>query len=489
MPKTSILIPVFNVDKYLSTCLDSVVNQTEKDIEIVCIDDASEDTSKDILTSYAKRDSRIQLYYHEDNKGLCQTRKEGVEKATGEYILFLDGDDFLALDACEKLYDEIKNKEVDFIQFGTNVLPEAPGSDTLKDWAENFMCPNVERLYRDNLLSAFLIERKFNCNLVNKIWKTEICKRAYEEILDGYFVSAEDRYATFILSYYAKSCDGMMDKLYNYRLGVGVTGGEKLDIDRFKKRCQASLIVDNVKSFLQKENKLVYYKAEYETFRDDILGDCIDCWYTKLEKDNWGRGYEILAESWGAGILIGAIAKAHFEAEDDVLKRARKAEMIKKNNVGIYYRYLGYVPMQLYIEAQVKMLQQSGYEVILFTDDDAPIKQMEKNPYDDQIVFLPPSIDANWDEYNKRGIFFENKIREHSIQYMFYASPTSHIAWLDMLLLRTMRIDCLYMDEEYNKKIVQLYEEKEQASKELETLKESKEYKLGRRLLGVFKKV
>ena len=78
--------------------------------------------------------------------------------------------------------------------------------------------------YRKIFLSACFVEHKFNCNLVNKIWKTELCKEGFAKLLDGKYVSAEDRYALFILSYYAKHVGIIKEKFYHYRLGVGVTG-------------------------------------------------------------------------------------------------------------------------------------------------------------------------------------------------------------------------------------------------------------------------
>ena len=87
MPKISILIPIYNVEKYLQDCLESVIHQTERDIEIICVDDASVDGSLKILQEYVNRDNRLKLLKHTENKGLCKTRKDAVEVATGKYIL------------------------------------------------------------------------------------------------------------------------------------------------------------------------------------------------------------------------------------------------------------------------------------------------------------------------------------------------------------------------------------------------------------------
>lgn len=93
MPKVSIIIPIFNVEDYLVECLDSVINQTFRNMEIICIDDVSTDNSLNILREYALKDSRIIILQNEHNGGLSYTRNVGLEKASGDYVLFVDSDD------------------------------------------------------------------------------------------------------------------------------------------------------------------------------------------------------------------------------------------------------------------------------------------------------------------------------------------------------------------------------------------------------------
>ena len=103
MPKVSVMIPVYNVEKYLSECLDSVVNQTLKDIEIICVNDGSPDGSAKILEEYAQKDNRIKVITQE-NQGLSEARNTGLKIASGEYIAFLDSDDYIDLKFFEQLY-------------------------------------------------------------------------------------------------------------------------------------------------------------------------------------------------------------------------------------------------------------------------------------------------------------------------------------------------------------------------------------------------
>jgi len=107
MPKVSVIIPVYNVEEYLRECLDSVVNQTLQDIEIICVNDGSPDNSLAILEEYAKKDERIRII-NKENGGVSSARNCAIPLVQGEYIGFVDSDDWIDLDFYEKLYNTAK---------------------------------------------------------------------------------------------------------------------------------------------------------------------------------------------------------------------------------------------------------------------------------------------------------------------------------------------------------------------------------------------
>ena len=114
----SIVVPVYNVQAYLPECIDSLLNQSFRDFEILIIDDKSTDSSLEIAQKYADAHTDcIRLLPHAVNKGLGGARNTGIEAATGEYILFIDSDDYLRADALEKLADRIKETKADVVEF------------------------------------------------------------------------------------------------------------------------------------------------------------------------------------------------------------------------------------------------------------------------------------------------------------------------------------------------------------------------------------
>lgn len=116
MIKVSVIVPVYNVENYLEECLNSIINQTLKEIEIICIDDGSDDGSLNILRKFEKIDDRINVFSQE-NSGLAATRNLGIKLSKGEYIYFIDGDDYLELEALDELYRISKRTDCDLIIF------------------------------------------------------------------------------------------------------------------------------------------------------------------------------------------------------------------------------------------------------------------------------------------------------------------------------------------------------------------------------------
>ena len=124
MPKLSVIIPVYNVEEYLQRCLDSVVNQTLTDLEIICVNDGSTDNSSKILEQYAQQDKRIKILT-QNNRGLSAARNTALEAISSEYFTFLDSDDWVDLNFYEKLYNKAKKFDADiamadFIRTGPN---------------------------------------------------------------------------------------------------------------------------------------------------------------------------------------------------------------------------------------------------------------------------------------------------------------------------------------------------------------------------------
>ncbi|MBE6497287.1 MAG: glycosyltransferase [Methanobrevibacter sp.] len=126
--KVSVIIPIYNVEKYLEECLDSVINQTLKDIEIICINDGSYDSSLDILKEYSKKDSRIKIIT-QYNKGPGGARNTGLDIAQGKYIYFIDSDDIIEINGLKEMYQQAEFKDLDMLKFNLMTFEDETGKE------------------------------------------------------------------------------------------------------------------------------------------------------------------------------------------------------------------------------------------------------------------------------------------------------------------------------------------------------------------------
>ncbi|MCM1010794.1 MAG: glycosyltransferase [Fusobacterium sp.] len=164
MYKISVVIPVYNVEKYLSRCLESVVNQTFKDLEIICIDDGSSDKSLEILRSYAEKDSRFVIVVQK-NSGPSVARNKGIDIAKGKYISFIDADDWIDLNFYEKLYSAAVGRNADIAAAGIIRL-----NNYKKKFYINYTC---EELSNDPNRKFELCDVPDRNYVWNKIYKLE----------------------------------------------------------------------------------------------------------------------------------------------------------------------------------------------------------------------------------------------------------------------------------------------------------------------------
>ena len=147
--KVSLIISVFNGEKYLRECLDSVIRQTLKEIEVICLNDGSTDKSKEILSEYSK-DCRFKII-NQENIGLGASRNKGMELAKGEYIAFLDADDWLVDNALETAYNEAKSKNADITMFQMINYKENTGEEKKNDW---FNLDKFDKRFKDTVFNS-----------------------------------------------------------------------------------------------------------------------------------------------------------------------------------------------------------------------------------------------------------------------------------------------------------------------------------------------
>lgn len=162
-PLVSILSPCYNVEKYLPKCLDTIIGQTYSNLQIVLIDDGSKDGTWEIMQEYAAKDSRIEVY-HQDNKGVATTRNNLLDKVKGDFVLFVDSDDWVELTMVESLLGIQKQSDADI------VVCDMVKNDNTSDLSDkSYISYNKEQIVK-----AFLEHKWLNGSLWNKLVKTSL---------------------------------------------------------------------------------------------------------------------------------------------------------------------------------------------------------------------------------------------------------------------------------------------------------------------------
>lgn len=171
MEKITVVIPVYNCEKYIRKCIESVINQTYKNLEILIIIDGATDGSKDIIEEYAKKDTRIQIISRK-NEGIFYTRIEGIRKATSNYIYFLDGDDWIEKNAIEIMYAYMEKYHCNIVRCQNYYKDEKVKVEVVKE---------IQFLKKEDFNNK-LYKDLFGTHYFSSIWNQLIDKRIFEEM-------------------------------------------------------------------------------------------------------------------------------------------------------------------------------------------------------------------------------------------------------------------------------------------------------------------
>lgn len=265
-PSVSIIVPVYNVEKYLARCLDSLINQSFKDIEIIAVNDGSTDNSLNILSNYAKKDSRINII-NKKNEGLSVARNTGMEACNSDYIMFVDSDDWVDKSMIQKMYNETKEGADIVICTYTRAFESRSIPRIINDM------PKLKTYYKQEFRSE--IYRRLVGPIENelrnpqyldclstawaKLYKTSLIKENGIKFLDTSIVSTEDTPFNIELFNHVEKCVFMNEPLYYYW-----KGNESSITFKYRKNLKDKC--DNLHNYIEKiiqNNKMdqSFYKA------------------------------------------------------------------------------------------------------------------------------------------------------------------------------------------------------------------------------------
>lgn len=219
--KVSVVVPVYNVEKYLDRCLNSIVNQTYHNLEIILVDDGSPDRCPEMCEEWAKKDNRIKMI-HKENAGLGMARNTGIENATGDYILFVDSDDFIELNTVEQAYKLAIKEKADIVYYGYKDV-DASGKVINENKPEIEKCiyrqeEVCEEILPELLMSDYSKPKKSNLMLsaCTALFSLEMIRRVDWRFVSERKIISEDVYSLMELFINVKSVAVLSESLYCY---------------------------------------------------------------------------------------------------------------------------------------------------------------------------------------------------------------------------------------------------------------------------------
>lgn len=297
-PAISVIVPVYNAEKYLRDCLDSVIFQSLDDIEIICVDDGSTDSSLDILSEYEAKDSRIKLIIKKENQGLLQARKDGVMLAEGKYIAFVEPDDQLLPDACEKMFSSAEKSKAEICQFGVDVVnyTDVEGATA---WHEKSFQPKAKTMAGDALMNSFFVQNENATTLWSKLYSRELCQTVYSKIPDRYCYVGEDIFTFYFMCLYCRTYAGFPEiKVYRYNYGLSVGNKENVSLSKFEQYCNMSDCVRYSQQFLNGHISNEINATGLQAMGTRMFTDCCSIFSDRVSEDDKPAAAKMLKSKW-----------------------------------------------------------------------------------------------------------------------------------------------------------------------------------------------
>lgn len=289
MPKISIIVPIYNVEKYLKKCIESIINQTLDDLELILVNDGSEDNSAEICDDYVKRDKRI-IVIHKENGGVSSARNAGIDVAKGQFIGFVDPDDYLEMDALEYLYNMAINNKADIVCYRMKTYKnmKLPSYESEKE------C--IKCYYGKEIINQQLKYGEFLHSTCNKLYSNK------------FFYNLDNRFYSQIR--YAE------DALFNYKIMLNANVLVSSNLRKYNYLINESGVVSNISL-----KRLDVFDAQIEIYN--------------LLKNDYKNAHIILNEYVNSSIsLIIDIARSKNNTNNNYeILQGLKIKLIRDKNI------------------------------------------------------------------------------------------------------------------------------------------------------------
>ena len=320
MTKVSIIVPFHNVEQYISQCIESLIHQTLQDIEIICIDDASDDKSVEIVESYINNDSRIKLLHTGSMSGQSYARNMGLEIAKGEYVGFVDSDDWVEAEMFEKMYKKAAYEQTDITMCMAKLYDDKEGTTYTDDY---YSLKSLEK-FGDKIFNANESKDEIlNINVVlwNKIYKRTFLQINKAKFANGYIY--EDLLFFFETYIKAEKINIVWEYLYYYRQNrkfSTMQNSDKKVYDRIPMVEETYKVLQSADFFAEKKPEIVSWIVDDIFHRYTVLEDKyyeeyykrMQEFFRKIDATLTQEDKEVLAKSYCNDEFRNVVERTYF---------------------------------------------------------------------------------------------------------------------------------------------------------------------------------
>lgn len=461
--KISVLIPAYNVEAYVDQCLESVTNQTLREIEIIVLDDGSTDSTLAHIEAAAEKDPRIRILRHPENLGLFQARKDAVLASRGNYIMFVDADDWLEPNACELVYAQAMESGADIVHYGAVVencgnLPQRK-MERMRDFRDRYLTTEIEQPF----VSAWFVKHRLGDPLWQKAVKTAVAKNAFGKLADAEICAAEDTYLTFVLLMESGSLHKMPERLYHYCYGRGACGKNEVSLENFAYHCKAARVcreLDRYISALEKTvpdgdgARITAGRQAAESIRKGLLAAQLKLWLNNVKPADRPAAFLVMEAAWkeaGCDNFVGLLTQYAWHRRKEIAEALAGAAYLKfegrpVKTIALYYWRIQNGGAERVVSLLARQLAElrdkkgtPRYKVVLVTDEEP---QAEDYPVSPLVVraALPPIRMSTEKDYAPRSEAWARIVAKHQIDAVLYSQwMNPYLLWDLLSIKRTER--------------------------------------------------
>lgn len=410
-PKVSVILPVSRGEKNMEQCLDSVRRQTLRDIEILCVGEGWDELEK-----IAREDTRIRFCQGSGRTSGLACWKQGVERAAGAYVLFLEPWNALEADACRRLYQKASGENVDILRFSAR--------------------EGRQKLHGEAVFYQGFLQKRIRGAISDKLVSLPLCKKVAARIGEAEALDDENLYLLCLMSYYAESYESWN---YNpYGLSCRTEGLQKAQMPAlWQGRANACRLME---AFCQENNAGAAAQKYMGELRTRWLMACCRQWLEKLPKAQSLKGWESLCKNWGAQNVLSAMADLYFERRKEIAVKLAGYPQIpiqerQIKTVGLYYHKLYSGGIERVVSILAPMLAQMGYRVVILTDE-PPTEQDYPVPREIARETVYSIVDTDHKTIRHRFASWTQIVEKQGIDLVIYNAWMSNLLLWDVLNLK-----------------------------------------------------